>query len=399
MIRAIWFQERLDFFSRGPTLVALVIVLIATVYAGWSGDRWRDGLTQSLTEFETEKLESLASFKASLEKIERGEAAPTLYDANPMSITIPAILPPAPLSDFAVGHADLHPTSAEISPWRNLWSVFGRYQFDNPTTLSAGAFDLALVVIMLMPIMMIALSFDVLARDRSRRLLPLIIASPFSLPRLVWSRLLLRNGALWIVAISAMVLLALINSHGSGGERTARFLLWLGACSLYAAFWLAVIAYCVARFRSATATAGAMVGVWLLLTLALPGVLASIGEALYPTPSRLAFLSEIRQAQGDTNSNLTDLTSGYLMDHPELSVSQDEIPAYYRAAFLSNEAARESTREIVEAYGSAREGRERTFSWAQYLAPTVLIQRLLTQFAGADLARQHQFQTLSLIHI
>ena len=64
-----------------------------------------------------------------------------------------------------------------------------------------------------------------------------------------------------------------------------------------------------------------------------------------------------------------------------------------RAAFLSIEAARESTRPVMEDYDAARKGRADTVSWAQYLSPSIITHRLLLLAAGADLDRQHAYQS------
>ena len=390
MTAGILYHERLNFVARGPALLAVLLIALAIVYAGWSGDGWRDARTGSLEAFEVEKTEALESWREDLLAVEEARTEPSPYAANPMGISFPAILPPSSLADFAIGHADLHPASGEISPWRNLSSMFGRYQFDNPSTLAASAFDVALVIVLVLPVLMIAVSFDVLAGERSRGALAMVLSTPVRLTRLVWTRLLFRNGILWLTATLAMLILVVVND--SGGDRYARFGLWLGVSLAYGLFWLAAIAYCVARFRSATNTAAAMVGLWLLLVLAVPAATATMAEAAYPTPSRLAFLSEIREAQGETNRNLARLTDGFLMDHPDLSVGDGEVPAYFRAAYLSNQAARESTRPILEAYEQARAGRALTLGWAQYLSPSVIAQRLLVAAAGADLDRQHRFQ-------
>jgi len=218
----------------------------------------------------------------------------------------------------------------------------------------------------------------------------MVLSAPVPLTRLVWTRLLFRNGLLWLAAVLAMA--ALVIANDAGGDRYLRFAVWLAVSLVYGLFWLAVIAFCVARFRSATNTAAAMVGLWLVLVLAIPASIATVAEAAYPTPSRLAFLSEVREAQGDTNRNLAKLTEGFLMDHPELSVGDDAVPSYYRAAFLSNRAARDNTRPILEAYEAARAGRANTLRFAQYLSPSIIAQRLLVAAAGADLNRQHRFQ-------
>ncbi len=390
MRAGILYHERLNFVARGPALLAVLLIVLAIAYAGWSGDSWRDAQSGSLQAFEVEETEALESWRDDLLEVEAARSEPSPYTANPMSISFPAVLPSSSLADFAIGHADLHPASGKISPWRNLSSVFGRYQFDNPSTLAASAFDVALVIVLVLPMLMIAVSFDVLAGERSRGSLAMVLSTPVRLTRLVWTRLLYRNGILWLTATLAMLVLVVVND--SGGDRYARFGLWLGVSLAYGLFWLAAIAFCVARFRSATNTAAAMVGLWLLLVLAVPAATATVTDAAYPTPSRLAFLSEVREAQGETNRNLAGLTEGFLLDHPELSAGDEEVPAYFRAAFLSNQAARESTRPILDAYQCARAGRARTLVWAQYLSPAIIAQRLLVASAGADLDRQHRFQ-------
>ena len=390
MNAAIIYQENLAFLRRGPALLVVALLVFTLVYAGWSGASWRDAQTANLQAFESTADEALGAFREQLAAIEAGTVEPSPYDANPMSILIPATLPPASLADFAIGHADLHPASAELSTWRNQSSVFGRYQFDNPTTLSSSAFDVAMVIVVLMPLLMIAVSFDVVSRERSRGSLGMLLAAPVSMRDLVWTRLAFRNGILWATAAIVVLFLGLAND--AGGDRLPRLGIWIAISFLYLAVWLALIAYCVAKFRSATATAGALVGLWLVFTLALPASIATTTEALYPTPSRLAFLSEIRTAQGETNRNLAALTDGFLMDHPDLSVGDESLPSFYRAAFLSNEAARENTKPIIEAYEAARAGRDRTVRWAQFLSPAIIAQRLLHLCAGADLKRQHRFQ-------
>jgi ABC-2 type transport system permease protein len=307
-----------------------------------------------------------------------------------MNISFPAVLPPSSLGDFAIGHADIQPQSAEISPWQNAASLFGRYQFDNPATLAGGSFDVALVIVLLMPILMIAVSFDVLAADRGRGTLPMIMSFPLRLENLVWTRLLFRNGLLWLAAVATMSFLLVAND--AGGDRIQRFAIWLGVCLSYGLFWLSLIAVCVAYTRTAVGAAAALVGTWAVLTLAVPAVIATASESLYPTPSRLALLSEVRTAQGETNRELDRLTEGFLMNHPDLTVSEEEVPAYFRGTYLANEAVREQTTPILAGYERARKGREDLLGAAQFLSPAVIAQRLLHLAAGADLERQLEYQ-------
>lgn len=388
---AIFYLEGREFLLRGSAPIVLLLVLLAIGYAGWSGDRLRDARLEQLDAFSEMRLAELEDWRAALIAAEQDPDNPSPAAANPMNITFPAILPPGSLGDFAVGHTDLHPSSGEVSPWNNLSSLFGRYQFDNPEVLAAGAFDIALVVILVMPLLMIAVSFDVLSRDSTRGTLAVALCAPVSLSRLVWTRLLFRNGVLWLAATLAMLALVVVND--GGGDRFARSGWWLLVSLAYGGCWLALIALVVASLKDATRTAAALAGLWFLLALAVPGLVSTVTEAAYPTPSRLAFLSEIREAQGATNRELASVTDEFLTDHPELTVGDEGIPAYFRASFLSNEAARQATASIVLGYDEARTDRAQTLEWAQYFSPAIIAQRLLHLLAGADLQRQHRFQS------
>ena len=387
---AILGQEAIVFLLRGPAAIAIALVLLVVAYAGWSGDRWRDGRVADLEAFADARLAAVQTWRAELVAIEEGSGNPSPFAANPMNIAFPATLPPGALGDFAVGHTDLHPSSGEISPWNNLSTIFGRYQFENPEMLAMGSFDVALVVIVVMPLLMIAVSFDLLSRERARGTLALTLCAPMSLARMLWTRLLFRNSVLWLSAIAAMSALVLFND--TGGDRLARFGWWLTASLVYGSFWLALIAFVVARFRHATQSAAVLAGLWFVVVFAMPGLVSAVTEAIYPTPSRLALLSEVREVEAETTRDLASLTDRFLTDHPELTVGDEGMPAFFRSAFLANDAARQVTAPIVDGFEQARFARGRALNLAQYLSPAIVAQRLLHQLADADLERQYRFQ-------
>ena len=389
-VGAILRQEAIVFLLRGPAAIAIALVLMAVAYAGWSGDRWRDGRVARLEDFAGTRLAAAQTWRAELVDIEQGSGDPSPFAANPMNIAFPATLPPGALGDFAVGHTDLHPSTGEISPWNNLSTLFGRYQVENPEMLAAGSFDVALVVIVLMPLLMIAVSFDLLSRERARGTLALTLCAPVSLARMLWTRLLFRNGLLWLSAIAAMSALVLV--HDTGGDRYARFGSWLTVSLVYGGFWLGLIVLVVARFRHATQSAAVLAGLWFVVVFAMPGLVSAVTEAIYPTPSRLALLSEVREVEAAATRDLASLTDRFLTDHPELTVGDEGVPGFYRAAFLANDAARRVTAPIVDGFEQARFARARALDLAQYLSPAIVAQRLLHLLADADLERQYRFQ-------
>ena len=243
-----------------------------------------------------------------------------LNSTHPMDMQRPVALQPGALSDFAVGHADLQPTLANASPWRNNTSLFEKYQFGNPNTLSVGLFDFSFLLLIVMPLLMIVLSFDVLASDRSSGRLRLLLTQSISLSSLVLSRLLARNLVLLVTVFVTM--LAALLLFGADAERLARFGLWLMVSLVYLGFWFGLIYWVVSHVRRSEACAALLIAVWALLTLAVPALVGGAADGLYPAPSRLAYLSEARAAEQQANQETAELTEDFLPDHMELLLTR-----------------------------------------------------------------------------
>ena len=58
-------------------------------------------------------------------------------------------------------------------------------ELENPVNLMTGAFDIAFVVIFLLPIFILAISYDLLSSERERGTLAMILAHPISLKELM----------------------------------------------------------------------------------------------------------------------------------------------------------------------------------------------------------------------
>ena len=175
------------------------------------------------------ELTTAAGDEALDEEIDRLHAAMgdvVGYEApgKPGSLSYPIVLPPGPLAAFAAGQTDLQPYRTNATLFRRADSLFAFYQLQSPLSLLAGRFDLAFVITYLLPLLVIALSYNMIAMERERGTLALALAQPVTLRSLlrrkIAVRALLAAGA--VVAICGAALLA----SGNGGQIT-RFSLWL----------------------------------------------------------------------------------------------------------------------------------------------------------------------------
>ncbi|MEP2990650.1 MAG: DUF3526 domain-containing protein [Parasphingorhabdus sp.] len=385
-------ERRLFVFSVSGLLACLAIICVVG-FAAFAGKTTVEHSFSAQQAFTTEYETSLAEWEQSLQKIEQTGAAESPYDARPMNLRIPAVLPTAPLGDFAIGNAQLFPTATTISGWASSANLFAEYEFDNPTPLSLGSFDLTFVVVVLMPLLMIAVSFDILTGDRERGRARLIAMQAGHVAPSVWRRLTLRNGLLWgVFTVVATIAALFVPSGIEAGDRLAHFAAWLGIALAYGLFWFAAVGLASALLKRGETVASALFAAWTIFVFAIPAVGGAIAEASYPPPSRLAYLSEMREGEVIAVRETADLTAGFLADHPDMTVSDEGVPGYFSNSFLANEQARIRTTPVLEAFNKSREQRSALVSGLQYFSPAMIADRAMTFVAGGDVDRNLAFQ-------
>ncbi len=392
---AIITRERRALLGDRARLGLLIGFLLLCLFALASGAVHKHALSRSTAAFVAENERATDEWRARTAAIESGAVAPEKdpWAGLAMDVKFSASASPGPLADLSVGVSDHQPTTAEVSQWRTVERLFGSYEFQSPALLAEGPFDLAFVVVFVLPLVMIALSFDVLAEDRERGRLSLILSHPVSVRAVVFSRLRVRFGAL-IVVLALALACGLFSGAGepSVGTRLGRFVLWTALALAHFGLWAAVIAWVVSLRRSGEVTLLALVAVWALTCLAGPACLSAATEACYPTPSRLELLSRIRQASSEAYQSRADIVQGMTLDHPELDADQYSLPEFIRTAFIVTQTVDEGVLPLLEEFDQVHAERQRLLSVAQYLSPAVVTQQAFNEVAGTSLARQRRFE-------
>ncbi|MEO1046084.1 MAG: DUF3526 domain-containing protein [Pseudomonadota bacterium] len=390
--------ERRLFLLAPPGLIAFAAIIAVVIFASLGGHSAVERSAQAQTAFTAEREASRTEWRESMAQIEAAGSAEAPYEARPMNIRIPAVLPPTPLGDFAIGDTEILPNTTEISGWSNPANLFSEYEFDNPTPLSLGSFDMTFIVVVLMPLLMIAVSFDLFASDRERGRARLLAAQTGQIAPTIWRRLIIRNAALWAVFAASTAIAALLAPMGADtGLRLTHFVVWLTIALLYGLFWFAAITLVSAILRRSETVASALFALWAIFVFAVPAVGGAIAEASYPPPSRLAYLSQMRQGEVKAVRETAELTSGFLADHPEMTVSDEDVPGYFSSTFLANEEARKRTAPVLEAFNNSRQQRMALVAKLQYLSPALIADRAMTAVAGGGDARGLAFQDQAYI--
>ena len=365
----------------GGVRVAVLLLLGLGVYAGWQGHQriqTADAATAAAEAAYRDQLAYLASIYPPAT-----EAGELLY-----YLAFPAPRQPSPLSALASGRAEVETASLRI----RLLALEGQlYEHEtlNPRLAAAGHLDLGFVLIALLPLFVIAITYDIVSGERERGTWQM--ARLFARPRRLVAA---KVGARMILAAGLVMSLALIGILLAGIDADGRAGWAVALVALHTLFWFALCLGVAGGRRSSTTNAMILVGMWVALTFLAPAVLSLTNAILHPVPEALELT--VRQRQGyheawDLPKAAT--MDGFFEDYPQWSdqtVPEDEFTWawYYAMNHRGDRAARDASR----AY---RDILTRRDEWARrwsLLVPPLGTQVALVRLSSADLGTQLAYQ-------
>ena len=367
--------------------ILLFLWCAALIYALATGWHVAANLRSALTAFEASAFKEFTELRANTEAAER--AGTPVGKALGYRASTPAVLRPRSLAFLAVGESDLQPHSMLISLFGSERSFGKGYELQSPVTLALGRFDLSFAVVVLMPLLLIALSYEQLAQDRERHRLQLL-ATQGDIQSLLWRRLLLR-GALVCAPLALITGVAALLAGGIAA--VPAWLAWLAAALTWALFWLALCAVTGARARASGSAATLLIACWLALVLLLPAALSVLIQQLAPSPSPLITTMAIRQVEVQADRQRERIIGRYVSDHPELerSAMEDELARSRRYVIQQLYIAA----ALVPASLGAQQQqlRQRRIQRALYwLSPAQLLEQAFSNSAGTDSLRFEAFK-------
>lgn len=286
-------------------------------------------------------------------------------------------------SALATGLRDVHPTARHV---RLLGLIPQLYQgeIENPRLRLAGRFDFAFVVVFLLPLVIIALGYDVRSRDQDLGTEPLLAAQPAPPSRLLTLRLGLRAGLVLAASFALLVVAA-------GWVRLpldARLAIFAVALASYVVAWFLALFLIVSLARSSPFNALALVGGWIVACILLPAALELSLTGLAPVRGGVELVLAQRQemnAGWDRPKRAT--LDPFIARHPEWAqstVPEDRFswPWYY----AMHEQGDVHVAAEAQAYDAALHGRVRYTRLVAATLPPLGLQLILERFAGADLS-------------
>lgn len=299
-----------------------------------------------------------------------------------------ATLPPRPLAVLAISESNAAPSAAKVN-LRNASSLFDHDEIASAGSLSEGSLDPSFVLVLLLPLVVLALGFDLIAQERERGTLRLLRAVPLPLPSLLAAKALVRGGALFAICFLALLAGLAISVPSLRAIPASIAGLIALAVLVYIAFWLGVCALLNTWRRSSSALAVIAAATWVFLTLWWPGAVRTAMAAIAPAPSRPAMLVELRANTVAAEKSEQETLAAYLKEHPELAPqSKDE---WQRGFLLVQEQVDARMAPTLRRFAAQRRTQAEALAQASFLSPPALLGELLTEVAGTGRDRHDVF--------
>ena len=173
----VWRNEwRLLLADRAPWVLAVLFTAVA-LYGAWNGRQWSSFQRAAVADIRRTDGERLGKLDSLLQRAE-GDSTVSVPPAGALGAsgaTTHAILDVPPLGGLAVGASDLHPYYARVSV-RSKASFMATDEVENPHNLLAGRFDLVFVVVWVLPLLLIALTYNTITGERDQGTMALSVS-------------------------------------------------------------------------------------------------------------------------------------------------------------------------------------------------------------------------------
>ncbi len=391
-----------------PLVLGLLVLLIGYGFAnGLAEVRTRDAMVETVLAAEADAGKAQ---RDRLQRIESGQEQPGPF-SNPANPAIAgngagrhAVLPSAALAPIAIGQSDMMPNYYRIGTRSKVEFMYDS-EIESPWNLLSGHFDLSFVIVFLLPLLIFALTFNLLSSERESGTERMLLSQSLGLATLALGKLVPRMVPVLAVAVLLPVLLLLLfRPEARSGAALGLLLGWAAIVSLYGLFWFALAFAVNAIRRSSSANALMLIASWAVLVLVVPVLLNLVVEALHPAPSRTELSIRTRAIQAENLRRYDDLFSGdyRYIDEPESLQAKDgriEIPARTMASFLARRDMDARVDGLLDSFDQALAGQQSAADRLSFLSPAALAYEALTGIAGTDAQRYLAFrQDVSQFH-
>lgn len=381
--------------SRWIQLISALLLLLF-VFAAYNGTQKVD---KRKAEINTARVSLNASDLRMLEQLDSLEnghkinVARWMIPTNPITIgnyyPRVAAMDPNEMGFVAVGQSDVFTHYVTPTVSADDFSL-NFIEMTSPIQLLFGSFDLMFVLVYLLPLIIIAFSYNVLSEEKERGSLRLLASQPISIRKWVLQKLGLRF--FWMAVIITIISSCLVLIKGN--ISFVGLLSLLGIVFSYMLFWFS-LAFAVNLLVGKSAkNALSLLGLWIVFVLLLPSMISQMGDVFYEIPPRTQMVQEIREHKAEAVERQDEILDNYLRDHPEYAINDSTQSRNYWHSFIaSQKLIKDELRPILETYENQIKQQQQWLSKLKWLSPAIIAQRSLGEMAGTTKADYDNYHT------
>lgn len=400
--KAFGHEVRLVMADRSFWVVSLILAALVAFAT-------RNGLAQTRAReaaaAQTRQAESAAQAAAAarLGRVMSGAEAPDPW-GNPTDPSLiggglvprHAILPAAPLAPLALGQSDLQPDSYRITTKSRVEFMYDS-EIENPWNLLTGRFDVAFVLTYLLPLLVLAWSYNLVTTEREQGTLRVLLSQPVALAPVVFAKLLVRALVLlfWAVSIPMLILMAL-RPEARATDGFTGLAYFAGLTTAYALFWFVLAVVVDAHSRSSALSALVLVSTWVILVLVVPVAVNLVAATVSPAPSRAELATQTRVI---TIQSLDRLSGKFRADYKHVTNpavllptnGRFEVSERLRAFFLASERLDQEIGQVLDAFDQSLARQQAIVDRLAVVSPAIVAHEGLAALAGNGTTRFQRF--------
>ncbi|GDX38206.1 hypothetical protein LBMAG20_04210 [Methylocystaceae bacterium] len=298
-----------------------------------------------------------------------------------------AFLKPEPLALVAVGLSDIFPQLLKVTTASKDTFLFSD-EIENPSNLLSGSIDLAFVIVFVLPIVILALCFNLISSEREQGTLAMTLAAAHRPLALIFGKIIAR-ALLPILTIIVTTAVGLFIFSDKYTPVMTDCLLLCASILLYSSFWVVLAAAIDGLGKNSAFNALTLLGVWVIITILTPAGINALAGYIYPAPSRIDMTLAARAASTDADKEKDAVFARYKEEHPEAKRDRSKEASLRRLA--SQEAAFIQVEGIIKQHDLQLEHQQEFTKKLDFLSPALLTYQAIVEIAGTGTTRYRGF--------
>lgn len=393
---AVFTQEWVILKHNNTWWFILGFLVVLTVLAALNGAARTDQMAEMAANLNSDETMLQSALKTSVERWEADPSSSPPSAASPGALGLSVlshytVLPPTPLAALSIGQTDVQPTYYKVTAHPAL-TFLNETEIQNPLNVLAGSFDVAFIIVFVLPIFIVALTFDLMSKEKERGVLSLVLAHGVSKIAFIVAKGAARAVLIFLLLlVVGCIAVSLTEQSLASAAVWGRFGLWFLVVSFYAFFWFALALFVNAWGKPSVTNGMILANLWLVFVVVIPALVNVVATTLFPAPSRVELTTEMREATEIADQEAAESREAFFFDHPEMAGASANTDQFFLQVLATDSAVEKATQPLLEEFELQAARRQQVVDLLQFISPAIMTQNALNAISGTGTERFADF--------